>query len=371
MPFQPFSPFGPGGPGMAPPGMLPPPPGMMPGFAPFGPQPPRKGGGRTFIKVLAVLFLVGSIGLNVVLFLALAGSMMGAASDDRTVQTTLTHGDSDQKIAVIPVQGMITDQTAGLVNHWLKMVENDQSVKALVLEVDTPGGGVTASDEIYHQLAHLKAQRNIPIVVTMGSLATSGGYYVSAPADYIFAQETTLTGNIGVLMPRYNLSQLAKNYGVTESTITAPAGGYKNSGSMFQPESEKDRVYLQRLIDQMYQRFAGIVKSGRQGKLNGKVEDICNGQVYTATEAKANGLIDAIGYADDAYAHAKTAAGLSNPTYIRYQRRMSFLDSLAASSNVAPGRASGGGGVNVNLKLDPQAIEELNTPRLMYLWRGE
>src|SRR6266545_4459058 len=111
IPFQPPAP-GMMPPGMMPPGMMPPPPGMMPGMSPFGPQPPRRGGGRTVMKVLAVLFLLGSIGLNVVLFLALVGSMIGGAGDDRTVQTTVTRGDSDQKIAIVPVQGMITDQTA-------------------------------------------------------------------------------------------------------------------------------------------------------------------------------------------------------------------------------------------------------------------
>lgn len=322
---------------------------------------------------MVVLFLAlgASLLTNFALIGATAGSL-GAGVDDHTVRTTVLRGASDQKIAVLPIEGVINDAMAAQVSRWLDAVERDSNVRAVILAVDTPGGTVTASDVIHSRILRLKEARSIPVVVSMGGLATSGGYYVSAAADHIVAQPTTLTGNIGVLMPRYNVSELAKKWGVSENTLTAPPDGFKNAGSMFQPENEKEKAYLQSLINGMYQRFRNVVVTGRSGKLKGNVDDICNGQVFLAGEAVKRGLVDAEGYFEQAVQTAQQMAGLNKPTVVRYQRRLSFFEAMTggAASNLAPA-GRGDGALNLSVRVDRDALTEWTSPRPMYLWRGQ
>lgn len=286
-------------------------------------------------------------------------------------ESTLGEGSANQKIAVLPIEGVISDETSETVCRWLRSIEKDENVKAVVLAVNTPGGGVTASDEIYHQILKLKEVRKFPIVASMGGLAASGGYYVSAPTDRIFAQPTTWTGSIGVMGPGFNANELFKKWGIAETTITAPRGGYKNAGSTFQPENPRDTAYLQALVDQAYDRFKGIVQDGRNTKLKAPISDICNAKVYTAQEALANGLIDQIGYSEDAYAWAATQAHLDKPKIVRYHRRFSFMDVIgSACSNVPPASAKAEG-ISLNIRIDSRAMQELLSSRPMYLWRGQ
>jgi protease-4 len=254
-------------------------------------------------------------------------------------------------------------------------------VKAIVVEVDTPGGAVTPSDEIHARILRFRQQfPNRPVVVTMGGLATSGGYYISCAGEYVFAQRTTLTGNIGVILPRYNFSKLAKSYGVEEVTVTAPANGFKNAGSSFAPIDEKDNQYLQGLIDDAYGSFKAVVTAGRAGKLTGKIDEIANGKVYTAAEALSLGLVDQLGYATDAYDKAASMASLSNKHVVKYNKPAGFLESILggeSKSNLPSRAAASGGGGNtttingVNVNIDANLLDELNRPRLMYLWRGQ
>jgi protease-4 len=260
---------------------------------------------------------------------------------------------------------------SAVVYRLIDMVQRDDNVKAVVLEVDTPGGGVTPSDEIRHRIEELKKAKkdknpNFVVAVSMGSLATSGGYYVSAATDQIFAQPTTLTGNIGVLMPRFNLSALVEKIGVSEKTLTAPEGGFKNAGSMFAPDNPRDSKYLQGIIDQAYTRFRDIVKNGRGSKLKGDLAQIADGRVFTADEALKNGLIDQQGYLEDAYTWAAAQAGLSDPMVVKYHRRATLMEMMMSRSSGPEPKAG-----SVNVSVDAKVIDELMAPRLMYLWRGE
>ena len=352
---------------MPPPGWMPPPPQFYP-----APPPPRRGGGfaRGVLITFATIIFGLSIWLNI--YLLMISGLAGGAGG--SIETALTRGEADQGIAVVPVEGLIDSEIATQVTRWMKEIENDSDIKGLVLQVETPGGYVTASDEIHYRLGELKKKREeksgkkFPIAVSMGGMATSGGYYVSAGADQIFAQPTTLTGNIGVLMPRYNLKGLADKWGISESTITAPEKGFKNAGSFLSPESAEEREYLQGLINQSYTRFTSIVDAGRSGKLKAPRTEIYDGRAFSTREALKNGLIDQEGYLDDAYRWVASAAGLNKPSVIRYQRKLGLLDLMSARSPV-PGMESRG--VDVNLKLDADVLHELTAPRLMYLWRGE
>ena len=226
-----------------------------PMFIPPGMFKPQRSFARTIFTTLATAVFGLSITLNLYL-LAFSALGSGFAHSQGVEQTVLVEGDPKEKIAVIPVSGMILTNTAERFNAMLTAAEKDPHVKAIVIDVDTPGGAVTPSDEIHARILRFRQQNpNRPVLVTMGGLATSGGYYVACAGQYVFAQQTTLTGNIGVILPRYNFSKLAKSYGVEEVTVTAPAYGFKNAGSSFAPIDEKDNQYLQDLIIDAYGSF--------------------------------------------------------------------------------------------------------------------
>jgi protease-4 len=348
-----------------------PPPMMMP---PPGFFKPRRSFARVFFTTLASALLGLSITLNF-LFL-LSGGLTSFGHSESVSRTVLVDGDPNQTIAVVPVSGVIMNGTADRVSELVGAAEKDKAVKALVIEVETPGGAVTPSDEIYARIKRFKDLTHKPVVVSMGGLATSGGYYVSCAGDYIICQRTTLTGNIGVILPRYNMSKLAKSYGVDEVTVTAPANGFKNAGSMFAPIKPEETQYLQTLIDEAYGNFTSVVATGRKNKLTRKIEEIANGKVYTASEAMQLGLVDAVGYPLDAYDKAAQMAGLSNKYVVKYSKPAGLFDLFAggdAKSNVST-KADGQGGMTINginVNVDANLFDELSRPRLLYLWRGQ
>ena len=355
-----------------PPGPMPPmggmyPPMMMP--MNFGP-PPRKE--RSFSRAIFTTLATTIFGISLManIYLIFLAGIFGG--DENAVQSTVQTGNPEEKIAVIPIEGVIHQGTYEWVSKWVKTVEKDPHVKAVVLSVDSPGGGVTASDEIYNRVMQLKKSRGFPIVVAMKGLAASGGYYVSAGADQIFAEPTTLTGSIGVIMPNFNLNELGKKWGIKEDDITSPPDGLKNAGSMFGEPKPREREYLQAVSDQMYARFTGIVKDGRGSKLKGTIKEICDGRIYTAQEGLKNGLIDQIGYADDVYAWVKTTAGLKNPQIVKFQVPMYWLGLFGGESKQRGADAyHRDKPLSITVNLDAQTLDELRSPRLLYLWRGD
>jgi protease-4 len=354
-----------------PPGPMPPMPGMYPPMMMpmnFPPPPKRE---RSFARAIFTTLATTIFGISLVAniyLLFLAGFVGGEESSQATVQ----HGSPEEKIAVIPIEGVIYGGTAEVVNKWLAQVEKDQSIKAVVLSVDSPGGGVTASDEIYNRVMQLKKNRGFPIAVSMKTIAASGGYYVSAGTDQIFAEPTTITGSIGVIMPSYSLNELGKKWGIKEDSITAPPNGLKNAGSMFGDPDPREKPYLQAIADQIYGRFTTVVKNGRGSKIKGNLTEICDGRVYTANDALKNGLIDQIGYADDVYAWVKTAANLKNPQIIRYQRPINFMGIFSGESKQRGADLySKDKPLSITVNLDAQTLDELRSRRMLYLWRGE
>lgn len=329
--------------------------------------------------MLVFLALGGSLMLNV---LQLAGTE-GLSGGRGVVVTQVAAGDADQQIAVVPLEGEIDAIAADRIDRFLQRVEENPNVKAVVLEIDTPGGTVTASDEIYQRLLRYKQERKDKnrsdlVVVSMKSMATSGGFYAACAGDYIFAEPTTFTGNIGVLMPSFNFSGLLNKYGVEETTIVSTGATFKNAGSPYRPEQEQDRKYLQNLADHAFKLFKDVVSAGRGTRLTGKIDDLANGKVYVASEAKDAGLIDAIGYPHDAYDYAARTVGLKNPSIVRYQdpppSLASLLPLLNSRSNAASANGGGAGGVTlngINVNVGPETLDRFATPRLLYRWNGQ
>ncbi|MCB9933464.1 MAG: signal peptide peptidase SppA [Planctomycetes bacterium] len=324
------------------PGYQPPPPPPPPGpYTGVPSQPYRLSRPRTNIwRVLGVIIFVGVIGFNLLILLAMfggAGVLGGGTHDPHGVVEYRRESGTGGKIAVISVEGVIMEGGGGLfgggidpvamVGDGLNRAAADNEVHAVILEVNSPGGGVTASDQIHHQIATFRQETGKPVVVYMKDLAASGGYYISAPADYIVASRTTLTGSIGVVIQGFNFHGTLTDV-VKGQDATIKAGGNKTMGSMFaDPQSEEyrqGRELLQQLVDEMHGQFKQIVKDGRGDRLKPDWETYADGRILSATQAENIGLIDKIGYFEDAKAEAERLAGVSGLTVVEYGRDMSL-----------------------------------------------
>lgn len=338
---------------------------------PFPYPPPRKRGLLRFILLgVTVLLVVGSVALTYGL---LFGG--GGPNEPAVVTQTIVKGAADQRIAVVALAGEIDEPAAARFRRLVDRVEADAEVRALVVEVDTPGGTVTASDEMYDRLLRYKrrradAGRSPLVVVSMKGQATSGGYYVACAADRVLAEPTTETGNIGVLMFRFNFSGLMEKYGVRETTTVATGADFKHLGSPFQPEDPKTEQDLRRRIDQAFARFKEVVRAGRGTALD--EPEVFSGKVFTAKEALALKLVDQVGYPDDAYAFAAAQVGANNPHVVRYREPapgllgMMFGGSSAAQSLPTDRPALGGSGGQFPFNPTPEALDAWRAARLMY-----
>jgi protease-4 len=328
----------------------------------FGPPPRRRSGWRTFFTIVLLMALGGSVVLNFAL-LAMHGSELSGQ------QQTIQSGDPTTEIAVVPLEGEINSTVTAKFDRLMTRAEADGNVKAMVVRINTPGGEVTASDEIYQRIALYKSRKQVPVVISMGAMATSGGYYAACAGDYLVAEHTTLTGNIGVLMPRFNLSKLADKYGVEENTIVATGATYKNAGSMFAPPNPRDDAYLQAIIDSAFTRFKEVVGKGRGSALKLKIEQIADGRVYTSERALSEGLVDSVGYLDDACQYAATTAHIAKPQIVRFEEKLSLFQLFGDDSEAMHLAPSASSGVSVNgVKVDQNTLDRFLRPRLLYQW---
>ena len=271
------------------------------------------------------------------------------------------------KIAIIAVRGLIMDGH-GFVKQQIDRVRADQQVKAVVLRVDSPGGTVTGSDYIYHYLTKLRQQRDLPLVVSMGSIAASGGYYVSmAVGDQprsIYAEPTTTTGSIGVIMPHYDLTGLLAKLQIEDDSIVSHPR--KQLLSMTHPMSAEDRKVVQEYVNESFERFKQLVKSGRPALAQANSDDrllapatkrdLATGEVFTATRAKEFGLIDEIGFLEDAVDRAIELAHLDpeNVRVVEYRRPVTLTSMLGLAQAKPPG-------------ISVEQILEWSAPRAFYL----
>lgn len=347
-----------------PPGFMPPMmPMMMPPFYPPPPAPRGRSFAGAIFTTLATTVLSVSLLLNVILLFSSASSASQGIKEE-----TLVEGSSSEQIAVIPIHGVIDTALAERFGKMLSQAEKNASVKAIVLDIDTPGGSVTSSDEIYARVMSAREKKHV--VASIAGLGASGGYYVACAAEYVFAEKTSLTGSIGVIMPSFNIHKLTDSYGIEETTVTSDGATYKNAGSMFQPENDRDRAYFKSILNQAFGRFKEIVKAGRNLK-DDELTALANGKIYTADEAVSLRLIDKIGYPQEAWDKAAQMAGLTNKQVVRYEPNVSWLSALGESKTTMPAPQSSVQINGINVNVDRNAISELLTPRPMYLWRGQ
>jgi protease-4 len=314
---------------------------------------------RRWLTALLLLMLGGSLLVNLVLFAAVG---MTGLDTDRTIQERYHSHRTDgrNKVAVISVVGTILEGE-GFAKRQIDRVLKDKAVKAVVLRVDSPGGTMTGSDYLYHHLCKLTEERDIPIVVSMGGLAASGGYYVSMAAgdtpDVIFAEPTTWTGSIGVIMPHYDLSILLnEKLGITEDAVVSKP--LKNMGSFAREMTEEEHEIFQTLVNEGFERFKDVVKAGRPEFRDDPdaLEKVTSGQIFTAQQAMKNGLVDKIGFLEDAIDRAIELAKLdeSDVKVVEYQRTPTLTDVLLGSQVRSE-------------PLDLAALLDMTAPRAYYL----
>jgi protease-4 len=336
----------------APPPAAPPPPPLTPPpvIVPPSSTPPRRRGRGWMIVALVLLVLLGiSVLANLGHLLSGLVPMRVAGANSvgpRLEEVTYEDNSASSKIAVIEVNGIIMSRAmdqggygmVDVIKAQLKRAAEDDKVKAVLLKVDSPGGEVLASDEISRAIAEFQAApRGKPVVCSMGGLAASGGYYVSAPCRWIVANDLTITGSIGVIMSSWNYRGLMDKVGVRPQTFKS--GKYKDmlSGSR-EPESitAEERQMVQALIDETYGKFKSVVAAGRKraqeknrdkGRaLSEDWADYADGRILSGTEAFKLGFVDELGTFDDAVKRAKSIAGIPRANLIEYQQRFDISD---------------------------------------------
>jgi protease-4 len=258
---------------------------------------------------------------------------------------------SNSQIAALEIEGIIADSKQFV--DQLKEYGNRAGVKAVVVRINSPGGGVAASQEMYAAIKKFRSESGKKVVVSMATVAASGGYYIACAADKIFANPGTITGSIGVLAEWYNYGDLLR-WAKLESVVIK-SGIFKDAGSPTRPLTDAERAYFQSLISNMFDQFVATVASGRKMQ-EAQVRKLADGRVYTGQEAKADGLIDELGTYQDAIAAAAKMAGIEGTPKVvsPAKKTYSLLDLILGDSRSA-------------LALSPDRSESYI--RFEYLWR--
>jgi protease-4 len=248
--------------------------------------------------------------------------------EDKLQEVVLVSSAAREKVLMIDIDGTISSaletgflsrekSVVARVFERLERAAADPWVKAVILRLDTPGGEVTASDIIYHEILRFKERTGRPVVGLMMSVAASGGYYIASACDVIVAHPSTLTGSIGVISIFPSVESLMSKIGVKVNIIKS--GPAKDSGSPFRDMTEDEKKIFQGIIDEYYEGFLAVVARGRQGKVPAaELRTIADGRVYTAPQALKLGLIDAVGYFDDAVGKARELASLKGAKVVSY-----------------------------------------------------
>lgn len=331
-----------------------------PPIPPIQVSPPRKRRGIGIGWILA-LTLAGLVGLGLTIAFITSRFLHGGSSTHahgsgrvgatELVETTLEDNGSDDKVAVIEIRGVISGESAGggrsslvdEVRDQLQRVEDDDAVKAVVLRVDSPGGEVLASDEIYMALRNFQIDTEIPVVASMGSLAASGGYYVSTPCRWIVAHPLSLTGSIGVIFHGYNYRGLMDKVGVRPDVVKSGKLKDMFSGELrAEDELPEEKIILKDLVAESFTRFKQVIREGREWAANANQtnqvtggrslapnwEEFADGRILSGKQALDLGLVDELGSMDTAVTRAMALADIDSANLVTYQNRPHFSDFL-------------------------------------------
>lgn len=260
------------------------------------------------------------------------------------LQEKAIEGKGPGKVLLMDISGVLTYEKQGEENSLRERVNlvarvkeeldkaaEDEEVKALILRINSPGGTVNASDLLYHEIMQFKKKKNVKVVACFLGMATSGGYYVAAAADYIVAQPTTLTGSIGTIALKFNVQGLMEKVGVEEETIKS--GDKKDIWSPFRPSTSEERKILQGIIDEYQGRFLTVVREGRAKMTKSDVAIISDGRVFSGPQAMELHLVDQLGYLNDAVQWARSAVGMEQAKLVVYHRPGTYASNIYSMSD--------------------------------------
>ena len=268
------------------------------------------------------------------------------------------------RIALITMRGLISSSIPGTVSDSmvedmrlaLQQARDDSRVKAIVLEIDSPGGEVTASDQIYNAVTKARARK--PVVIYMDSLAASGGYYIACGGKYLMANETTITGSIGVIIQTLNYEQLFNKVGL--ASVVFKSGKFKDILNGARPMTPEERELIQRFVMETYDKFLSIVSKERNLPSDMLRNNIADGRIFSGKEALNAKLIDGVGQIEDAYAKAKQLGNAPQATVVKYGPPFSLFRLFRAFGEF-------GGQSKIELQLPKQLVPQLESGRAYFL----
>lgn len=321
------------------------------------------------LSIFLFVALCASVFANLVLVAALFHRATGGAAQEdwppRFRETVVNRGDrsTGDKIALIVLRGLISSSIPGSVTDSmvddmraaLEQAREDRRVKAVILEIDSPGGEVTASDEIYNAVIRLRAVK--PVVVYMDTLAASGGYYISCGGRFLMANETTITGSIGVIIQTLNYEQLFNKIGL--ASVIFKSGKFKDILNGARPMTPEERDLMQNFVMRTYDKFVGIVAKERSIPVDTLRNGIADGRILSGKEAMDNHLIDGIGQIEDAYKKARELGAASGARVVKYGPPFSLSRFLRAFGQA--------GDAKIQLELPKQLTPQLESGHAYFL----
>jgi len=301
-----------------------------------------------------------AIGVNIVIAVLIITALIVAGRSYSGFQEDLVQsGPKTDKIVIVPLQGIIDGKQAEQVCRYIKAAGEDRAVKGLILRISSPGGTIAGSDQIYNQINRFRSEHGRPVVAFMQGLAASGGYYAAVACQRIVAEPTAITGSIGVVLGHFVFGDLLeKKLGI--QPVILKSGQKKDWPSSFDLPTQEQLDYLQeRLINPAYERFLDVVSRGRSDVLStDQVRALADGGIYTAPQALDNGLIDQIGYLEDAIDLVKSMAGLEKARVVEFRQAFSLRSLLVEAM------------AGMSIRFDRTSLLELTTPEALYLWRA-
>jgi protease-4 len=299
------------------------------------------------------------------------GNLNPFTTKPQPLEEHVVSGDGNAKVLLIDVSKTISgedeeeafgvkrrESTTSRIREELDRAAEDERVRAVVLRINSPGGTVTASDIIFHQLMDFKEKRGVPVVAQLLDMATSGAYYVALAADEIVAAPTSVTGSVGVVMYNVNVSGLMGKIGVADQTIKA--GERKDIGSPLRKMTPEEQRILQAVLNQMQDRFLGLVRERRSGVTADGIKTISDGRILSADQALQLGLVDRIGYLQETIDGAEHRAGVSQARVIMYRRPEEFAENIYSGAPARPPQ------MNL-INFDFGGLHTM-APQFLYMW---
>ena len=332
----------------------------------------KKPSGCLWASFFIVLILLGlSLAMNMGLLMgrAMGGGQIAKLALERPKDefpqfvTEWSYGTGDTLAVRIPLDGLIMREPVGglfsaredkieVLLRRIRAAHNDPAVRAIILEVNSPGGAITPTDEIYAALLRFReSSADRRIVVFMRDVAASGGYYAAMAGDWLIAEPTSLVGSIGVIMQMLNWHELSERIGISQTSVQS--GGNKDLMNPFRPTSDEEIAILQELVDSMHDRFTGIVQEQR-GLDDAAMGQVADGRIMDSARALQDGLIDEIGYWDDAVRRTAVVLGVPSVRVVRYETRTDWSTWFASVRSPMAWRS---------------LWSEAQQPQMLYLWQ--